>query len=169
MKVIVNDANILIDLVDLKLLPHFFQIECEFHTTELILEELLDEQQEALLPYIETGKLIVDLISEEDLGEIYTIRMTKPALSEQDCSAFFQARKDNAALITSDNTLRKFAKNQNLEVHGHLWVFDSLVDNQIIGGQRATQKLIELCEEVNPKLGLPENECQMRIKRWAKR
>jgi predicted nucleic acid-binding protein len=168
-KVIVNDANILIDLVDLKLLPHFFQIECEFHTTELILEELLDEQQEALLPYIETGKLIVDLISEEDLGEIYTIRMTKPALSEQDCSAFFQARKDNAALITSDNTLRKFAKNQNLEVHGHLWVFDSLVDNQIIGGQRATQKLIELCEEVNPKLGLPENECQMRIKRWAKR
>ena len=58
MKLIVNDANILIDLVDLKLLPHFFQIECEFHTAELILEELLDEQQEALLPYIETGKLI---------------------------------------------------------------------------------------------------------------
>ena len=82
MKVIVNDANILIDLVDLKLLPHFFQIECEFHTTELILEELLEEQKEALLPYIETGKLIIDLIREEDMGEIYTIRMTKPALSD---------------------------------------------------------------------------------------
>ncbi|RCW31942.1 hypothetical protein [Marinilabilia salmonicolor] len=168
MKLIVNDANILIDLVDLKLLPHFFQIECEFHTTELILDELLDEQQEALLPYIETGKLIVDVISEEDLAEIYTIRFSKPALSEQDCSAFYQARKDEAALITSDNTLRKFAKKQDIEVHGHLWVFDSLVDNNIIGGKRASEKLTELCEVVNPKLGLPANECQRRYKKWSK-
>ena len=168
MKVIVNDANILIDLVDLKLLPHFFQIECEFHTTELILEEFLEEQKEALLPYIETGKLIIDLIREEDLGEIYTIRMTKPALSEQDCSAFYQARKDNAALITSDNALRKFAKNEDIEVHGHLWVFDHLVDNNIIGGERAVEKLNELCEVINPKLGLPKNECQMRIRKWKK-
>lgn len=168
MKLIVNDANILIDLVDLKLLPHFFQIECEFHTTELILAELLDEQQEALLPYIETGKLIVDIISEEDLAEIYTIRITKPALSEQDCSAFYQARKDEAALITSDNTLRKFAKKQDIEVHGHLWVFDKLVDNNIIGGKRASEKLTELCEVVNPKLGLPENECQRRYRKWGK-
>lgn len=168
MKLIVNDANILIDLVDLKLLPHFFQIECEFHTTELILAELLDAQQEELLPYIETGKLIIDVISEEDLAEIYTIRISKPALSEQDCSAFYQARKDKAALITSDNTLRKFAKKQDIEVHGHLWVFDNLVDNNIIGGKRAIEKLTELCEIVNPKLGLPENECQQRYRKWSK-
>lgn len=169
MKIIVNDANILIDLVDLKLLPHFFQIECEFHTTELIMAELLDEQQEALLPYIETGKLIVDAIDDEDLAEIYSIRMARSGLSEQDCSAFYQARKHQAALITSDNTLRKFAKQQDVEGHGHLWVFDSLVDNNIIGGQRAIKKLTELCEVVNPKLGLPENECQKRIgklKNW---
>jgi hypothetical protein len=167
-KLIVNDANILIDLVDLKLLPHFFQIECEFHTTELILAELLDEQQEALLPYIETGKLIVDLISEEDLGEIYTIHISKPALSEQDCSAFYQARRDEAALITSDNTLRKFAKKQDIEVHGHLWIFDKLVDNHIIGGKRASEKLTELCDVVNPKLGLPENECLRRHRNWGR-
>jgi len=103
----VNDANILIDRVDLKLLPHFFQIECEFHTTELILAELLDEQQEALLPYIETGKLIVDIIS-EDLVEIYTIRISKPALSEQDCSAFYQALKNevNEALCLLEDYLK---------------------------------------------------------------
>ena len=91
MKIIVNDANILIDLVDLKILPYFFQLEFEFHTTAIILDELFEEQKEALAPYIETGSLIVDYISDEDLIEILLIRATKPNLSEQDCSAFHQA------------------------------------------------------------------------------
>src|SRR5690554_5560806 len=86
MKVIVNDANILIDLVDLKILPYFFQLEFEFHTTAIILDELFDEQQEDLFPYIETGQLSVDNITEEDLVEVVMIRATKPNLSEQDCS-----------------------------------------------------------------------------------
>lgn len=167
MKIIVNDANILIDLVDLKILPYFFQLEFEFHTTAIILDELFDEQKEALFPYIETSSLIVDYISDEDLIEILMIRATKPNLSEQDCSAFYQAQKDNAALITSDNTLRKFAQANNLEVHGHLWVFDNLVNNEILTGITAVKKLEELCNVINPKLGLPKNECQRRIKLWS--
>ncbi|MFP4365576.1 MAG: hypothetical protein ACLFQA_00645 [Bacteroidales bacterium] len=91
MKIIVNDANILIDLVDLRILPYFFQLEFEFHTTAIILDELFEEQIEALFPYIKTGNLIVDYISDEDLTEILKIRATKPNLSEQDCSAFYQA------------------------------------------------------------------------------
>ncbi len=168
MKIIVNDANILIDLVDLKILPYFFQLEFEFHTTAIILDELFEMQKEALFPYIETGSLIVDDISDEDLIEIFLIRATKPNLSEQDCSAFYQAQKDKAALITSDNTLRKFAQANNLEVHGHLWVFDNLVNNEILTGITAIKKLEELCNVVNPKLGLPKNECQKRIKLWNK-
>jgi len=96
------------------------------------------------------------------------IRETKPTLSEQDCSAFYQARKKSAVLITSDNTLRKFAKANELEVHGHLWVFDNLVNKAIFTGKIAIQKLDELCTVVNPKLGLPEKECQKRIKLWSK-
>ncbi len=168
MKIIVNDANILIDLVDLKILPYFFQLEFEFHTTTVILDELFEEQREALFPYIETGSLIVDDISDQDLIEILMIRATKPNLSEQDCSAFYQAQKENAALITSDNTLRKFAQANNLEVHGHLWVFDNLVSNEILTGITAIKKLEELCNVINPKLGLPKNECQKRIKLWSK-
>jgi hypothetical protein len=167
-RIIVNDANILIDLVDLKILPCFFQLEFEFHTTDIILEELFEEQKEALFPYIGSGNLIVDDITEEDLIEILMIRATKPNLSEQDCSAFYQAQKHTAALITSDNTLRKFAQSNNIEVHGHLWVFDNLVNNEILTGITAIKKLEELCNVVNPKLGLPKNECQKRIKIWSK-
>ncbi len=168
MRIVVNDANILIDLVELKILHWFFKLEFEFHTTAIILEELFVEQKEALLPYIETGSLIVDDITEEDLIEILKIRNTKPSLSEQDCSAFYHARKYSAALITSDNTLRKFAEANNIEVHGHLWVFDNLVNNKILKSLTAVKKLEELCNVINPKLGLPESECLRRIKLWSK-
>lgn len=168
MKIIVNDANILIDLVELKILPYFFKLDYQFRTTSIILNELFDEQKEALFPYIETGQLNVDHITEKDLTEIVRIRATKPNLSEQDCSAFYQAQKLNAALITSDNTLRKFAQANHIEIHGHLWVFDNLVNKSILTGKTATEKLNELCNVVNPKLGLPKNECQKRIKLWNK-
>lgn len=167
MKVIVNDANILIDLVELKLLPHFFALELEFLTTELVLAELFEEQYQSLLPYIDNGQLIVHEMTGDDLTEIYLIQVSKPTLSEQDCSAFYQARKNTATLITSDNTLRAFAKEQQMEVHGHLWVFDRMVESDTITGTRACQKLSELCETINPKLGLPKAECAKRIKLWS--
>lgn len=103
MKLIVNDANILIDLVELKLLPHFFTLEFEFLTTELVLAELFEEQFQSLLPYIDNGQLIVHEMTGDDLTEIFLIQTSKPTLSEQDCSAFYQARKNTATLITSDN------------------------------------------------------------------
>lgn len=168
MKVIVNDANILIDLVELKLLPHFFALEFDFLTTELVLAELFEEQYQALFPYIDNGTLIVHEMTGEDLIEIYLIQASKPSLSEQDCSAFYQARQHAATLITSDNTLRAFAKEQELEVHGHLWVFDCMVAANTITGTRACEKLSELCETINPKLGLPKGECARRIKLWKK-
>lgn len=71
-------------------------------------------------------------------------------------------------LITSDNTLRAFVKEQQLEVYGHLWVFDRMMETETITGSRACEKLSELCEIINPKLGLPKAECAKRIKLLSK-
>jgi predicted nucleic acid-binding protein len=168
MKIVINDANILIDLAELGMLSDFFQLTFEFRTTNLILDELFDEQYAELIPFIESGNIIVDEISIDELAEIVAIRAKKPTLSEQDCSAFHQARKYNASLITSDNSLRKFARQQGVVVHGHLWVFDCLVASNIFSGTKATQKLSELTQKINPRLGLPEHECQMRFNIWSR-
>ncbi|MEP3386995.1 MAG: hypothetical protein ABJO02_02335 [Reichenbachiella sp.] len=168
MKIIVNDANILIDLVELQLLPHFFGLEFEFTTTNLIIDELLADQQEALSPYVDKGELIIAEVSEEDVLQIAMINSQKPTLSEQDCSAFLQAQNNGATLLTSDNSLRKFAKENELPVHGHLWVFDCMVEQGTITGERACLKLQILTEEINPRLGLPKKECSSRIALWKK-
>ena len=109
MRIIVNDANILIDLVELQLLPQFFALKFEFFTTTLILEELLDEQQAQLETYLTQEILHAEEMSATDLESIKTIEKSKPKLSQQDCSAYHQAASKQGTLVTSDNVLRKFA------------------------------------------------------------
>jgi len=70
-------------------------------------------------------------------------------------------------LVSSDNTLRKYAKSKRIDVHGHLWVFDQMYESGTITGQFAINKLDELRNKVNINLGLPNTECENRIKLWA--
>jgi len=166
MIIVVNDANILIDLVKLKLLPHFFSLSLVFHTSSMILEELHQEQLDQLQDFIDNGNLNVLELSAEELSQAIELQMEKPQLSEQDCSAIVCAKKVNGELLTSDNNLRKFAKTKNVVVRGHLWVFDLMILEQKITGETAIAKLNELREMINPKLGLPYHECETRLNNW---
>lgn len=166
MIVVVNDANILIDLIKLQLVDAFFNINWQFHSTNLIIEnELYEEQKLQLQPYIDNGKLIIQELDANDIIAIMGIQIKKPQLSDKDCSALHCAQKLNGALVTSDNTLRKFAQVQNVEVHGHLWIFDALITQQCITPKIAVTKLTELFT-INPKLNLPKKECEVRIEIW---
>lgn len=152
--------------MEFALLPHFFDLQIEFHTTVLVLGELFEEQLEALTPYIDQNLLLVSSLSAEELTQIANLQLLKPKLSEQDCSAFFQARVKGGTLITSDKKLRKYAVEEELEVHGHLWIFDRMVEAATISSHKASEKLTELCEKTNPRLKLPHNECEKRHVAW---
>jgi len=113
MKVVVNDANILIDLIKLDLLEHFFSLNWEFHSTDLIIDnELYDSQKLALEPYIIFGRLLIQKISADDLITIMEMQAENPKLSDKDYSALLCAQRLNASLVTSDNALRMFAQQQ---------------------------------------------------------
>jgi len=167
MRVVVNDANVLIDIVELELLPPFFSLEFQMTTIDIVLEELLDEQQEALRPYVEAGRLEVCPLSGTDMVEVFTMRTQHARLSEQDCSAFLKARQLGAILLTGDNALRRLAQRENQEVHGHLWLFDRLVESEILSPARAKEKLKVLCDVINPRLGLPKEEVERRLIMWG--
>jgi len=167
MIVVVNDANILIDFIRLQLIEAFFDINWEFHSTNLIIEnELYDEQKEQLQPYIKSGKLIIQDLDTDDIINIMILQAQKPQLSDKDCSALHCAQKLNASLVTSDNTLRKFALTKKVDVHGHLWVFDALLEHNCIDSETAINKLNEL-NTINAKLRLPEKEYKSRINKWS--
>ena len=81
---------------------------------------------------------------------------------------FFCADDLDAVLLTSDNNLRRFAQQKNVEVHGHLWLFDQLVDCGCIQARQAASKLDEL-DIINPRLKLPIDECDKRKRKWITR
>ncbi|NEW85532.1 MAG: PIN domain-containing protein [Mariniphaga sp.] len=166
MIIVVNDANVLIDIVKLQLLPQFFDLDLEFHTTSLILNELHSEQVEQLQKYINCSLLNVNELSADELMEIVTLQTERPQLSEQDCSAIVCARRISGEILTSDNNLRKFAAIKGVSVKGHLWIFDLLVAQNLISAAVAIDKLAELREIINPRLGLPKAECENRITVW---
>ena len=166
MRIIVNDANILIDLVKLDILLQFFQLPFSFHTTDIIFDELDDEQQQILLPYIESEQLIVEGFNGEELVVIATLKEEKNQLSMEDCSAVFCAQKLEADLITSDKNLRNFAKTKAVTIRGHLWVLDMLFSHSIMTGIEVTALLHRLQTEINPRLGLPVAACEELKLKW---
>ena len=167
MRIIVNDANILIDLVKLDILLHFFQLPFSFHTTDIVFDELDEEQQQVLLPYIANQKLLVEGFDGEELITIAMLKEEKSQLSMEDCSALFCAQKLTADLITSDKNLRSFATSKAVPIRGHLWVLDMLFEYKILTGEETIALLHNLQSIINPRLGLPNAACETLKEKWS--
>jgi len=139
-KIAITDACIFIDLYDLELISSFFSLEIETHTTSAVLFELYSEQQQILKAYQSVDKLIVHNLKEDDLIEIHSETYPK-SLSETDKSAIYVANKLNACVLSSDKTVRNCAKNKEIEYHGMIWIFDKLIETDILTKKTAMQKL----------------------------
>ncbi len=57
MILLVNDANILIDLLQINLMSAFFRLPYEFHVTDLVAAEVLESNAAVLKACIDNGTL----------------------------------------------------------------------------------------------------------------
>lgn len=167
-KIAVTDACIFIDLSDLGLVASFFNLKIEIHTTSAVYFELYPEQQEVLKAYQSVDRLIVHNLKEQDFIEIYSNNYPK-SLSETDKSVLHIANKLNACILSSDKTVRNCAKNKEIEYHGMIWIFDKLVEANILTEKEAAAKLKQLVAtnyifQNNKPL---VDEIQKRLKHWA--
>ena len=163
MIVLVNDANILIDLLKLNLLDAFFQLHWEFHVTDLVAAEVLEENLNDLELYLANRSLIKKSFNFEELLKIGLVQRRNPGLSIPDCSCVFLSTELSATLLTGDAVLRRVAAKSGIPVHGILWVFEALVAHTILSKDLAREKLLRLMK-MNPRL--PQKECQKRLKTW---
>jgi predicted nucleic acid-binding protein len=162
-KIIVNDANILIDLVDIDLLNEIIKLDIELHSNDFIISEIKNPTQ---LKKINT--LIIEkklFIAKTEISEYEKIlELQTKNLSFEDCSIWYYSQKVNGILLTGDANLRKTAKKSGIEVRGILFVFDKLVENKIINTILAIEKLKKLCT-INTRL--PIEEVNSRIAKWS--
>lgn len=167
-KIVVNDTNVFIDLLDVGLLDKFFLLPWEIHTTDFVMWELLREgQHEVVEAYKHAGKLNVAEFDFEELLAINNLHKRfklNTNVSLTDCSVWYYAKQNDYTLLTGDRKLRNSAVNEGVEVRGIIHIFDELVKTGTITSDIATDKLA-LLKELNPRL--PQNEIEKRLKLWS--
>ncbi len=159
MKLHINDANILIDIVQLDLVDAFFSLGFELYTTDFVFAELEIIQQKAL----QSDKLTIISPTENDLFAIANRTNFNNGLSFEDCSVWYFAEKMNGVLITGDGRLRTKAKASGIDVKGIIYIIEEIKKQNILDTQTCIEKM-ETLQSLNNRL--PQSEITKRIDLW---
>ena len=166
-KIVVNDTNVFIDLYEVGLLDEFFSLPWEVHTTDFVMLELLREgQHDTVARYKAEKRLIVPVFEAKEMleiGNLFQQSLNKTNLSLTDCSVWYYAKVNNYILLTGDRKLRTTSAYEGVEVHGVIYVFDRLIELNVISRQVAVKKLQQLYS-INSRL--PKEEIEKRINLW---
>lgn len=150
MKLLIHDANILIDLIKTESVSQFFSLEYEMITTNAVLQELRADQRCVLDVVISSRKLTIREIEGKEDDCIITLVERNPALSYPDCTVLYVAEVMMATLLTGDQKLRTCAKDRGIEVSGIFWAFDEMLIKKKLTRAEYKEKLTVL----------------MRVNRW---
>ncbi|HUH74627.1 MAG TPA: hypothetical protein VLZ75_09475 [Chitinophagales bacterium] len=165
MRVVINDANILIDLIKIDLMNEFIHLDMELKTTDFVLEELYDEQKKIILHFVNEG--YIEIIKTEEIIDfiaIASILENNSGLSFEDCSVWYYASKLDGILLSGDGRLRTLATKNGIEVKGILYIFDQLLLMNLFSFEDAIGK-IEKLYNTNPRL--PINQKNARVSSWS--
>lgn len=136
MEIVVSDTNILIDLYNSGLLYYCKQLDLDFRTLDLIIEEIeVPEQRATINEIIKNGSLKVCSLTGSQVADVYQkIRYYngKCNLSPEDISVMVYAINNHCRLLTGDKTLRKKAILENITVSGILYLTDMLIRESVL-------------------------------------
>lgn len=166
MEIVVNDTNIFIDLYSIGILELFFELPFKVHTADFVINELIiSEQHQAIIKYVDKGKLKVKEFNPDELMEIVNLQNKAGGnVSLTDCSVWYYSLKNNYILLTGDGQLRKKATASNVTVKGIIYIFDQLVSFNLLTPSSAADKL-SLLSKINSRL--PKSTIEERIVKWT--
>jgi rRNA-processing protein FCF1 len=162
--VVIKDACILFDLLDLSLLEDFYRLNLTVITTpEVIAQIENDEQKEKIKPYIDNSLLQIDRVGV--LENILEILDNNPGLGLPDASVIEAAIRREATILSSDKSLKNESVRRGLVVRGSLWILEELYKQQILSLETVIEKLA-MYPEVNKRA--PKLEISNLVERLTK-
>ncbi len=166
MEIVVNDTNIFIDLYELGLLDDFFKLPLIVHTADFVISEITkDEQLFAITKHIDANNLTVRKFGIEEVVSIQAFSMTVHGnLTFTDCAVWKYAMDNGYTLLTGDKRLRNQAEEANVTVRGIIYIFDLLIEHQVLTPPEGAEKLKMLFLR-NPRL--PKTAIEERIEKWT--
>ena len=166
MQIVVNDTNLFIDLIHAELIDVFFQLPFEVHTTDFVVSEIEEPEQEDIINHlIEAKRLFVASNTFNEVEEIMSLQEAVNRLSIPDCSVWHYSKKNNYTLLTGDNLLRRTALKDQVVVRGLLYIFDELIRLELITPALACIRLRFL---LDTGTRLPKEACDERFELWSR-
>lgn len=150
MRIVITDVSVFFDLYSLQVLPEFFDLGWEIHTTNFVYDEIKREEQiYEFEGFVNNSKLNIIKISADDEIEIRKMQLYKPNKSFPDKTVLWKAKKEKYTLLTCDKVLRTEAINHKIEVHGSAWIIEQFVANGLIVSQVGVDLLNQLMQNNN--------------------
>ncbi len=168
MTIVVHDASVLIDLLECDLVENWCSLKFRLVTTSFVWREINRRHQKTRLKtFVDRKLLIIEAVGAETITEIFQLKSeVPPGVTVEDVSVLHLSLKLGAILLSSDGLLRRHAESRGIEVHGILWVLETLVDHGSISPLNAADRLEKLLERGIS--WLPREECRKRLAKWRK-
>ncbi len=162
MRLVVTDANVIIDLAAGALLEDMFRLpEVEFCVPDILYVEELAERY-GVLPAL---GLTVMTQPAEDVARVEQLRARFRGPSVNDLFALVLAQSLDCPLLSGDRQLRAAAEAEGVEVRGTLWLVETLVRAQLINAGRASAAYEAMRQDGSR---LPWDEVDAQIRRWQR-
>ena len=162
MRLVVTDANIIIDLAAGGLLEEMFRLPAwEFCVPDTLYVEALAEHYGVLpglgLKVLTQPPEAVDYVSQ--------LRLRYRGPSINDLFALALAKNLGCVLLSGDGPLRTAANAEGVELHGTLWLVEALIDGRVIGVERVAAAYEAMRLDGSR---LPWEEAQDQVRRWGR-
>ena len=129
-RLVISDANIIIDMNTGGLLRLMFRFDATFAVPDVLFEEELRTDHPELL---RLGLKLLEM-REDTVG--YAARLVEKyrslGASTNDLLALALAQQEKCPLLTGDGRLRTAGQTEGIEVHGTLWLIEQLVKARTI-------------------------------------
>lgn len=158
-KLLISDANILIDMIVGGILEEIFSLDYEFAVPDVLFHEELRDQHPDLpekgLSVLELGEAAII-----DTAQL-SVKHVQTGVSNNDCLALALARQEDCPLLTGDAKLRQVSIAENAEVRGTLWLVGELVEASVITVDQAASAYDNMRAD-GSRLPWPDVEAQLK-------
>lgn len=161
---VIQDANVIIDLVNAGLFEHWFTLKIKTITSDLVESELRKGSQwDCIAPFIESKMIESKTFKPTQMMEIHHLKL-QTRVSVPDGSVLYLAKETGGFLLTGDRRLRTAADKLKLAVGGVLWILDRMVEGGAISNSLAASGLKKLLQK---GARLPIAEVEKRARLWT--
>ena len=160
-KLLISDANILIDISAGGLLDELFQLNYEYGLPDVLFEYELQAQH----PDLPGKGLQILTLAPEAVTDMTNLlaKHRKTGVSIYDCMALALARQERCPLLTGDGALRQVSLAEGLDVKGTVWLVEQMLATGVIDVDRASQAYQAMKDDGSR---LPWGRTKQQIKRY---